>query len=113
FWLRVEQVNVARPAVHEERDHGAGARTKLWDLGLEVKGLRSTRHVRRCGEEVFLPQQPRESDASDAHRVAREKVAAGPELDGACTRVRCHFHTAWGEASRTGRQMKLKTGNRE
>src|SRR5205823_302634 len=77
FRFRVEQVDVARTAVHEERDHGAGARREQRNLGLEVKRLWLTGHAGRCGEEVFLSQQPREGDAAEAKRVAREKLAAG------------------------------------
>jgi len=47
--------------VHEERDHGASARTDSGSFRFQVKGLRLARRCGRRGEEVFLPQQPREA----------------------------------------------------
>src|SRR3989442_14718923 len=87
---------MARSAVHEERNHGAGARRKQRGLGLQVKGLRPARHVGQRGEEFFLPQQPRESDAADAHRVTREEVAAGPEAGGGITSAGEELYSGWG-----------------
>src|SRR5690349_18748971 len=52
LWFRVEQIDVTRPAVHEERDHRLGLRAQWRNLGLQIEGLWLPRHVGRSGQKV-------------------------------------------------------------
>src|SRR5205823_1169226 len=102
--LGFEQVHVARPALHEQRDHRPGPR-------LEVRLLRPEVEVRllrvregRVGEQPLPVEQVRQRDRAEAEGAGVQEVAARERVHGGCTqstyRKRLLASSAWQNAAR-------------
>src|SRR3989442_1177040 len=53
--LGIEQIDVAWPTLHEQRDHRAGARLVVWRLRLHIEcSLLQLRTARLLGEQIIL-----------------------------------------------------------
>ena len=80
----VPEIDGARPAGHEERDHRLGARLEVRRLDRIRIGPERRRRarIRRCGrcQQSLLIQQIRESEAADAAARPEQKLATRPEI---------------------------------
>ena len=74
--LGIQQVDVRRAAVHEERDHRLGLWRKVGRLGPQVERRRIVRLGRRLGQQFLFGQQPSQGHAADAECLVGQKLAA-------------------------------------
>ena len=74
--LGIEQIDVRRPAVHEERDHRLGFWRKVGLPREQVERVRIDRFGRRTGQHFVFAQQAGQRDAAQSQRVALEKRTA-------------------------------------
>ena len=74
--LGVEQVEVARPALHEQRDHRLRPGRACGGLGLQVEArpLQVRLAPASAGEQAVLVEQPGQGERADAHALARQEV---------------------------------------
>ena len=103
FRLRIGQIDVARPAVHEQRDHRLGPRAN-WDVcGFMSVAMRALRISGGAPSRFSSFSSHANATAADAHCVALQKAAAG-ECRGAFRkndtffitgRARCSTRAAW------------------
>ena len=72
FGLRVEQVDMRRTAVHEQRDHGLRPGSEVRRAGLQVQREVLTGLLRDVGERSVLAQQVGQGDRTDPEGGARQ-----------------------------------------
>ena len=73
--LGIQQVDVRRSAVHEERNHRLGLRREMGRLGAQIERRRLVWLGRRGKRLILFLQEPRQSHAADAERLAGQKLA--------------------------------------
>src|ERR1700730_4118010 len=82
--FRVERIDMADTAAHEQRDHALGARREVRLLGcewVEAHWLGIASGVVGSGsQETILVQQMRQCQAADTAAGFKQKIASGPKL---------------------------------
>jgi hypothetical protein len=58
--LRIEQIEMTRPAMHEKRNHRSGLRFEMRHLGSQIERLRLPRDTGRSRQQFVFGQQPRQ-----------------------------------------------------
>jgi hypothetical protein len=95
--LGIEQVDVARPAVHEQLNHRPGLRGEVRWFRLHIEGGRSGR-IR--AKRFVIPEESRQSQAAKAAAKASQHATARRQLIVRChdqrSRSRNHAQLAWG-----------------
>ncbi len=73
--LGIEQVNMAGPALHEERDHRRRPGRLGRNLGLQIIDRRLEDRLQGRGAHSVLLHEPCQSERADTHALARQEVA--------------------------------------
>jgi len=76
FGLRVEQIHVRRPAMHEQRNHRGGSGRRLRRSRFQVVEFYVCRLGRGRAKQSLLLQHPRQRDSADAKSVALQKASS-------------------------------------